>query len=67
AWSFVRDRLVDEVYAFISPKIVGGAGAKTPVGGDGFGMMGDAMPLSDVRVERIGEDILVTGRMQRNG
>lgn len=67
AWSFVRDRLVDEVYAFISPKIVGGAGAKTPVCGDGFGMMGDAMPLSDVRVERIGEDILVTGRMQRNG
>ena len=33
--SFIREGLVDEVFAFIAPKIVGGADAKTPVEGLG--------------------------------
>lgn len=31
-YTFLAERLVDEVYAFIAPKIVGGVSAKTPGG-----------------------------------
>ncbi len=36
-WSLVREGLVDEFRVTISPFIIGGAGAKTAVEGEGFG------------------------------
>ena len=59
--SFIREGLVDEVFAFIAPKIVGGADAKTPVEGLGLAKMAQALRLEDVKVERYGEDLLVRG------
>jgi diaminohydroxyphosphoribosylaminopyrimidine deaminase / 5-amino-6-(5-phosphoribosylamino)uracil reductase len=57
--AFLREGLVDEVFAFIAPKIVGGSKAKTPVEGEGLLRMADAVQLRDVKTERLGEDILV--------
>ncbi len=61
--SFVAAGAIDEVYAFIAPKIVGGKEAKTPVEGYGVDMMSDALELHDVRVECCGDDVLIRGRV----
>ena len=42
---------------------VGGADAKTPVGGAGFDRMADALALKNVRCTPLGEDILIEGRL----
>lgn len=53
--------IVDKVYAYIAGKLVGGAGAPTPVAGNGIRRMADAVTLQDMQVEMIGEDICVSG------
>jgi diaminohydroxyphosphoribosylaminopyrimidine deaminase/5-amino-6-(5-phosphoribosylamino)uracil reductase len=53
--------LVDRVYAFVAPLVVGGASARTPVEGAGVATISDALELNDVRVERFGDDILIVG------
>ncbi|MBQ9094452.1 MAG: bifunctional diaminohydroxyphosphoribosylaminopyrimidine deaminase/5-amino-6-(5-phosphoribosylamino)uracil reductase RibD [Prevotella sp.] len=59
--SLFCEGLVDEVTAFIAPKIIGGSEALSPVEGKGFGLMADAVQLKDVSVEQIGNDIMVSG------
>jgi len=59
--SFFDQRLVDKVHAVIAPMIIGGANAPTAVAGAGAARMADALRLRDVTVERLGEDLLVTG------
>ncbi len=56
--------LVDEVQAFIAPVIIGGGGV-SPVGGDGAAALAGAMRLEETSVERIGPDLLVSGRVSR--
>ena len=58
-FSFLREGLVDEVYAFVAPKVVGGAEAKTPVEGRGVDRMADALRFRLRGVERVGEDVLL--------
>jgi diaminohydroxyphosphoribosylaminopyrimidine deaminase / 5-amino-6-(5-phosphoribosylamino)uracil reductase len=53
--------LVDKVLAVIAPLIVGAADAPGAVAGRGADRMADALRLRDITVERLGEDILVTG------
>jgi diaminohydroxyphosphoribosylaminopyrimidine deaminase/5-amino-6-(5-phosphoribosylamino)uracil reductase len=59
--SFFDGGLVDKVAAVIAPIIVGAADAPGAVAGVGADRMADALRLRDVEVERLGEDILVTG------
>ena len=65
-YNFLQAGVVDEVYAFIAPKIVGGVSAKTPVEGRGAELMSSAIELSSVEVERIDDDILITGRIKQS-
>jgi diaminohydroxyphosphoribosylaminopyrimidine deaminase/5-amino-6-(5-phosphoribosylamino)uracil reductase len=58
--SFFDAKLVDKVYFFIAPKIIGGKSALPSVGGKGFASPDDVW-LDDMRVQKIGEDVLVTG------
>lgn len=53
--------IVDKVVFFIAPKIIGGKEAPGPVGGCGADRLAGAVTLRDVRVSRLGEDILVEG------
>jgi diaminohydroxyphosphoribosylaminopyrimidine deaminase/5-amino-6-(5-phosphoribosylamino)uracil reductase len=53
--------LVDKVHAIIAPIIIGAGDAPGAVAGEGAYRMADALRLRDVTVERLGEDILVTG------
>ncbi len=59
--SLFDQRLVDKVTAVIAPMIVGAADAPTAVAGRGARYMREAPRLRDMTVERLGEDILVTG------
>jgi len=52
---------VDQVLAFVAPKIIGGAGAPTPVGGDGRPFMAEAWQLSNVRMQQYGDDMAIAG------
>jgi len=53
--------LVDKVIAFIAPIIIGGEEAKTAVGGKGAGKVVDSVKLQRVRIEKFGEDLMVSG------
>lgn len=57
--SIFREKLVCEVQAYIAPKIVGGDGL-SPVGELGLEDMMNAIPLSYVKTELLGNDILIT-------
>jgi len=59
--SFFDLGLVDKVQAILAPMIIGGQEAPTAVAGRGAHRMADALRLRDVAVERLGEDLLVTG------
>ncbi|MFW6058395.1 MAG: RibD family protein, partial [Persicimonas sp.] len=52
--SLFDHQLVDEVYAFVSPKIIGGQGAPTAVAGRGIPEMADALELDLIDLELIG-------------
>jgi diaminohydroxyphosphoribosylaminopyrimidine deaminase/5-amino-6-(5-phosphoribosylamino)uracil reductase len=56
---------IDEVHAFIAPKLVGGSGAPSPVGGEGKRLMAEAASLFDVAIEQVGPDAYVHGRLRR--
>ena len=51
--SFVAKKLVDKVYFFIAPKIVGGKEAKTPVAGIGILNLQEALALKDIQIEKL--------------
>lgn len=56
------EHLIDEAWAFIAPKLVGGQ-APGPVAGEGVRLMGEAFGLIDVTHETIGGDLLIRGRL----
>ena len=64
--SFVAKKLVDKVYFFIAPKIVGGKEAKTPVAGTGILNLQEALALKDIQIEKLEEDILIIGRVDND-
>jgi hypothetical protein len=47
---------------FIAPRLVGGAGARTPVAGVGVGTLREALALAEWQVEQLEGDILIHGR-----
>jgi diaminohydroxyphosphoribosylaminopyrimidine deaminase/5-amino-6-(5-phosphoribosylamino)uracil reductase len=61
---FLAEGLVDEVAIFVAPKILGGDGLSL-ARGRGPARMAEALRLERIRVERLGDDVLVTGRVPR--
>lgn len=55
-------RLVDEAWAFVAPKLVGGA-APGPIAGEGVRLMEQALRLSNPTHDTIGDDLLIRGRV----
>jgi diaminohydroxyphosphoribosylaminopyrimidine deaminase / 5-amino-6-(5-phosphoribosylamino)uracil reductase len=63
--SLLDARRIDEVHVFIAPKLVGGAGARTPIAGEGIDDIGHAFVLDSPEIEHIGPDLYVHGRLSR--
>lgn len=59
--AFLQAGLIDEMYAFVAPKIIGGKEAKTPVEGLGFEKLSEALLLNNIKVEMCGSDVLIHG------
>ena len=55
--------IVDKVYTFIAPKLIGGKDALTPVGGKGVALMSQAYQLTNIRYQAFGEDLLISGNI----
>lgn len=55
--------IVNKVYAFIAPKLVGGKDAPSPIGGQGAYLMKDALKLTNIQYHHFGEDILIEGTL----
>jgi len=65
--AFWDQRLVDEVVAFVAPKISGGVHAASPVGGVGIERMDDAWELERVEIRTLGKDVVIQGRPAFHG
>ena len=59
--AFFDKGLVDKVYAFVAPLIVGGETSLSPVEGLGVAVMANAWRLADIRTQQIGQDWLIIG------
>jgi diaminohydroxyphosphoribosylaminopyrimidine deaminase/5-amino-6-(5-phosphoribosylamino)uracil reductase len=57
--SAIEAGIVDRIYLFLAPKLIGGKDAKGVIGGKGIGKMSDAIPLKNMKVRKIGCDILL--------
>jgi diaminohydroxyphosphoribosylaminopyrimidine deaminase/5-amino-6-(5-phosphoribosylamino)uracil reductase len=57
----LKSGLVKRIYCYIAPKLIGGKEAKSPVEGDGFSLMKEALEISDTEIIKLGEDICITG------
>lgn len=61
AGSFCDERLVDKFTFIYSPLIIGGREAPNAVGGAGADTLASSIRLTDMTVERFGDDVAVTG------
>ena len=62
AGSFFDEKLIDKVYAFISPSIFGGKDSPNAVEGNGINNIKDKINLKISSIEQINEDILIIGK-----
>ena len=59
--SFWADKLIDRLYCFVAPKIIGGKLAPGPIAGTGLEYVPDLAELEEFEAEKIGADILLSG------
>ncbi len=64
AAAFVASGLYDRVAVDCAPLLIGGEQARGPLGGEGF-RLAEAPRLSDLRVARRGEDLILSGFRER--
>jgi diaminohydroxyphosphoribosylaminopyrimidine deaminase/5-amino-6-(5-phosphoribosylamino)uracil reductase len=58
-WSALKSGIVNKVYAYIAPKLFGGANAKTPIEGMGTDSPAHAVMLGNSKVTKLGDDFLI--------
>ena len=59
--SFLDEGLIDKIFFFLSPKLIGDHQALGIFGGHGVINLKEAIPLSELKIRKIGEDILLEG------
>ena len=57
--SFIEARLFDRIFAFVSPKLIGGKDSPTPFGGIGYPTVRGSLNLKITRIEKLGTDVLL--------
>ncbi|WP_251860237.1 bifunctional diaminohydroxyphosphoribosylaminopyrimidine deaminase/5-amino-6-(5-phosphoribosylamino)uracil reductase RibD [Clostridium sp. Marseille-Q2269] len=60
-FSALKEDIVDKVMCFIAPKIIGGEDSKSMIGGTGVEDLKDSFNLNNLKIEKIGRDILIEG------
>lgn len=59
----LKSGLVDRIYCYIAPKLIGGKEAKSPIEGSGFSRMQEALEIYDTEILKVGQDICITGKV----
>ncbi len=57
---------IDEVHVFLAPKLVGGTGAVSPIGGQGIADMADAIPIDGPEIQVLGSDVYLHGPVRKS-
>lgn len=65
-WSAMEAGIVQKVQAYIAPKLLGGATAKSPIDGLGFAEPNQGIQLENSKILRLGEDFLIEGKVKEN-
>jgi diaminohydroxyphosphoribosylaminopyrimidine deaminase/5-amino-6-(5-phosphoribosylamino)uracil reductase len=66
AFAAVEEGLVDTVVVYLAPKLIGGVGAPTVLGGRGFAPITGALPLRIRSFDLVGEDLKVVADVHRD-
>jgi diaminohydroxyphosphoribosylaminopyrimidine deaminase/5-amino-6-(5-phosphoribosylamino)uracil reductase len=61
----LQDGIVDKVFFFYAPVIIGGKKATPMVGGTGISKVSHAVKVRDLRYRKVGDDILVEGYISK--
>ncbi len=64
--SFFDANAIDEVHAFVAPKLFGGTNALGPVLGTGVALPSQAIQLLSPQIEICGDDLYLHGRVERS-
>ncbi|MBM7555519.1 bifunctional diaminohydroxyphosphoribosylaminopyrimidine deaminase/5-amino-6-(5-phosphoribosylamino)uracil reductase RibD [Halanaerobacter jeridensis] len=64
--SFWEEKLVDKIYYFIAPKIIGGTESVPVVGGSGVEKVKNGVKIIDKEIKQVGEDLLIVGYPEYN-
>jgi diaminohydroxyphosphoribosylaminopyrimidine deaminase / 5-amino-6-(5-phosphoribosylamino)uracil reductase len=65
-FSALQSGIIDKIYSFISPKLIGGDSAFTPVGGIGFENIKDAVTLNIYNIHRFNEDLMIEAYINKH-
>ncbi len=65
AGSALKSGLIDHLMLFIAPKLIGGSAGYGIFAGEGCQKLANAVPVKDLRYESVGEDVLMTGEVDR--
>ena len=60
-------RQIDEVHAFVAPKLFGGEKARSPIGGAGVDQVSEALILDQPQWRELAGDLYLSGRVRRAG
>lgn len=63
--SAFHEGIVDKLILFYAPLLIGGKEAPSIVGGSGIEYLPQAIRLKDLRIERLGNDLLIEGYIQK--
>ncbi len=58
-WNFLKNKVVDDLFIYIKPCIIGGTETPTMAEGEGIKSEKDSIPLTIVKVKRIGPGLLI--------
>mgnify|MGYP006271973519 FL=1 len=64
--SFWEAELVDKIYYFLAPKIIGGTESVPVVGGTGVEKVKQGIKIIDKKVKEVGDDLLIVGYPEYN-
>ncbi len=65
--AFAEQNLIDEVWGFLAPMVIGGEKAPGPFGGEGAPRLSEVLRLKPFQIKRLGQDILLTAAVRKEG
>jgi len=64
-WEFLKNNLVDELFVFIAPMIIGGVTSPTLAGGKGAASLESVIQMKMQRIKRLGNGLLIHCQPQK--